>query len=184
VREDSTKVRIRPAHLGDIETIEGFIAGYGNDGTLLPRSRTNLLHYLRDFRVAETGGGQFVGCGALQLVNEGLAEVRSLAVDPAWRGSGIGSRIVRALIRDARRLGIVRIFCLTRRLDFFARNGFVAVPMERFPDKVWNDCRFCPRRDSCDETAMELVLNPSVHGSTVHRMRPSFSVASRLPASR
>ena len=155
------RVRVRPARLADLVTLEAFIAGYGHDGTLLPRSRSNLLHYLRDFRVAVDGQRQLIGCGALQLVNEGLAEIRSLAVDPAWRGSGIGSQIVSELIFDARGLGIARVFCLTRRIDFFARHGFVAVPMERFPEKVWNDCRLCPRRDACDETAMELELIPS-----------------------
>jgi N-acetylglutamate synthase-like GNAT family acetyltransferase len=94
-------------------------------------------------------------------VNDGLAEIRSVVVDPEWRGAGIGSRIVRMLISDARKMGIARVFCLTRRLDFFGRLGFVPVSMERFPEKVWNDCRLCSRRDSCDETAMELVLGGS-----------------------
>jgi amino-acid N-acetyltransferase len=155
------EVRVRRARLGDVAALEAFIAGYGSDGTLLPRTRSNLVHHLRDFRVAFDSSRRFVGCGALQLVNDGLAEIRSLAVDPAWRGSGIGSRIVSALLTDARQLGVARVFCLTRRIDFFARHGFAAVPMERFPDKVWNDCRFCSRRDACDETAMELELLPS-----------------------
>lgn len=158
------RVRVRAARLADIAPLEACIAGYASDGTLLPRSSSNLLHYLRDFRVAVDGDGQFMGCGALQLVNDGLAEIRSLAVDPARRGAGIGSRILRALLRDAQRLGVARVFCLTRRLDFFARHGFIPVPMERFPDKVWNDCRLCARRDSCDETAMELVLIRSRRG--------------------
>jgi N-acetylglutamate synthase-like GNAT family acetyltransferase len=151
-------VRIRAAHLRDLPELQAFIAGYGSDGTLLPRSQSNLLHYLRDFRVAVDRKGRLVGCGALQLVNDGLAEIRSVAVDPAWRGSGIGSRLVRILLRDATRLGIGRVFCLTRRIAFFGRLGFVPVPMERFPEKVWNDCRLCARRDACDETAMELAL--------------------------
>ena len=152
------EARIRAAHLRDVAGLQAFIAGYGSDGTLLPRTQSNLLHYLRDFRVAVDGEGRLVGCGALQLVNEGLAEIRSVAVDPAWRGSGIGSRLVRILLRDAKRLGMARVFCLTRKVSFFGRLGFVPVPMERFPEKVWNDCRLCARRDACDETAMELVL--------------------------
>jgi N-acetylglutamate synthase-like GNAT family acetyltransferase len=153
-----TATTIRSAHVQDLDALEAFIMGYGSDGTLLPRSRSNLLHYMRDFRVAVDAKGRLVGCGALQLVNDGLAELRSIAVDPAWRGSGIGSDIVRALLDDAQRMGIARVFCLTRRLSFFSRLGFVPVQMERFPEKVWNDCRLCPRRDSCDETAMEKVL--------------------------
>jgi amino-acid N-acetyltransferase len=157
----SGAARIRSARVEDLETIQTFITNLGSDGSLLPRSSSNLLHYLRDFRVAVDGNGRLIGCGALQLVNDCLAEIRSIAVDPAWRGSGIGSRIVQALLRDARRIRIARVFCLTRRLTFFGRLGFVPVPMERFPEKVWNDCRLCSRRDACDETAMELVLIPS-----------------------
>ncbi|HWN82517.1 MAG TPA: N-acetyltransferase [Candidatus Udaeobacter sp.] len=153
--------RIRSARVKDVAALLTFINDLATDGTLLPRSSSNLLHYLRDFKVAVDGEGRVIGCGALQFVNDGLAEIRSVAVDPAWRGSGIGSRLVRTLLTDARRIGIARVFCLTRRLDFFGRLGFVPVPMERFPEKVWNDCRFCPRQDACDETAMELTLTPS-----------------------
>jgi amino-acid N-acetyltransferase len=152
-------VVVRPARIGDIAAIEGFIAAYTGDGTLLARSRTNLVHYVRDFRLAVDPAGRLVGSGALQLVSETLAEIRSLAVDPAWRGAGLGSRLVRALLDDARQLGVERVFCLTRRADFFARHGFAVAPIARYPDKIWNDCRICPRREACDEIAMELELS-------------------------
>ncbi len=150
-------VRIRPARLADLDLLEAFISRYTHDGTLLPRTRANLVQHLRDFRVAWMGD-RLVGCGALQLVDATLAEVRSVAVDPSLQGRGIGRRLVGALVADARRLGLPRVFCLTRRLDFFAHQGFVAVPMGRYPHKVWNDCRLCPRRHRCDETAMERPL--------------------------
>jgi amino-acid N-acetyltransferase len=152
-------VQVRPARVGDLAVLEGFIAAYTGDGTLLARSRTNLVHYVRDFRLAVDGSGRLIGSGALQLVSETLAEIRSLAVDPAWRGAGLGSRIVRVLLDDARRLGVERVFCLTRRTDFFAHLGFAVAPMERYPDKIWNDCRLCPRREACDEIAMELAIS-------------------------
>jgi len=169
-------VRVRPARVGDLAALEGFIAAYTGDGTLLARSRSNLVHYLRDFRLAVDGTGGLIGSGALQLVNETLAEIRSLAVDPAWRDAGVGSRIVRALLGDARRLGVERVFCLTRRTGFFARHGFAVVPMERYPDKIWNDCRLCPRRDACDEIAMELTLPFAGPGTAISsRWRPDRS---------
>jgi N-acetylglutamate synthase-like GNAT family acetyltransferase len=112
---------------------------------------------VRDFRVARSGG-VLIGCGALQLVNARLAEVRSIAVHPDWRGGGIGSRTVDALIEDAERLGVTQVFCLTRRQTFFARLGFHAVPKEDFPHKIWNDCRVCPRLQSCDEVAMQRTV--------------------------
>ncbi len=151
-------VQIRAARLSDLDALEEFISAYTSDGTLLPRTRANLVQHLRDFRVA-LASKRLVGCGALQLVDATLAEIRSVAVDPTWRGQGVGHRIVEALVADAKRLGLPRVFCLTRRLDFFARQGFVEVPKERFPHKVWNDCRLCPRQHCCDETAMERPLS-------------------------
>jgi amino-acid N-acetyltransferase len=152
-------VRVRRARLEDVPALERFIAAYTGDGTLLPRGRANLRQHLGDFRLA-WAGGRLVGCGALQRVHRGLAEIRSVAVHPEWRGAGLGGRIVQGLVRDARRQGIARLFCLTRRVSFFARHGFAVVSMESFPHKVWNDCRLCPRRERCDETAMERRLAP------------------------
>lgn len=144
----------RAARPEDIPWLERFIASYTRDGTLLPRTRANLVQHVRDFQVA-SAADTLVGCGALQIVDPGLAEIRSIAVDPAWRGRGIGSDLLRALLDDARRLGLGRVFCLTRRPTFFARHGFVEAPKEIFPTKVWGDCLACPRRHACDEIAME-----------------------------
>ncbi|MBZ5696827.1 MAG: N-acetyltransferase [Acidobacteriia bacterium] len=172
----ASAVRVRAARTGDIETLERFIADYTHDGTLLPRTHANLVQHLRDFRVAHAGA-RLVGCGALQIVGPELAEIRSVAVDPAYRGLGIGWRIVKTLVADARRRGVPRLFCLTRRADFFARQGFVEVPKERFPHKVWNDCRLCPRRHACDEVAMERPLTV-----TARRSPPANEARAAIPA--
>jgi len=159
------RLEIRAATLHDVGTLEAFIAAYTSDGTLLPRPRANLLQHVRDFRVA-CDGDRLIGCGALQVVNTRLAEIRSVAVHPDWRGGGIGSRIVECLLADAHALGLGRVFCLTRRQSFFARLGFVTVSKETFPHKIWNDCRFCPRRESCDEIAMVRLLPELVRGAS------------------
>jgi amino-acid N-acetyltransferase len=156
-RRAEPQLEVRPATLDDVGALESFIAAYTSDGTLLPRPRANLLHHVRDFRVV-CDGGLLIGCGALQVVNTRLAEVRSVAVHPDWRGGGIGSRIVECLLGDAHALRLGRVFCLTRRQSFFARLGFVTVSKETFPHKIWNDCRLCPRRESCDEIAMVRFL--------------------------
>ena len=150
-------LELRPAARDDVDALESFIAAYTSDGTLLPRTRSNLLQHVRDFRLA-CDGDLLVGCGALQVVNAHLAEVRSVAVHPDWRGGGIGSRIVESLLADAHARGLGRVFCLTRRQSFFARLGFVTASKESFPHKIWNDCRLCPRQSSCDEIAMVRVL--------------------------
>jgi argininosuccinate lyase / amino-acid N-acetyltransferase len=158
----------RGARPGDIFWIEGFVASFTGDGTLLPRSRANLIQHVRDFQVA-VSGDELVGCGALQVVESGLAEIRSIAVDPGWQCRGIGSSILRALLDDAVSMRIPRVFCLTRRPDFFSRHGFREVSKDRFPVKIWGDCLVCPRRFACDEIAMELELPMKSEGAPSHR---------------
>jgi amino-acid N-acetyltransferase len=168
----ATVLRVQRATVRDVAGLESLIASCTSDGSLLPRSRANVVHHLRDFRVARLGD-DIVGCGALQLVDAGLAEVRSVAVHPQWRGAGLGSRIVAALLRDARQVGLPRVFCLTRRQHFFARLGFTVVPRENFPHKIWSDCRLCPRQLCCDEIAMQRLVLPAArrlpqHGRAGH----------------
>jgi amino-acid N-acetyltransferase len=55
---------------------------------------------------------------------EDLAEVRTLAVDPAWRGRSVGHALLDTLIEQAREVGVRRLFCLTFEVDFFTRHGF------------------------------------------------------------
>jgi N-acetylglutamate synthase-like GNAT family acetyltransferase len=154
------RYELRAARPGDVPALERFIGAYTGDGTLLPRTRANLLAHLGDFLVL-TDGDELVGCGALQTVNHGLGEIRSLAVRPESRGEGLGGAIVAALVARARARGMQRVFCLTRRVSFFAHQGFAEVAKERFPQKIWNDCRLCPRRDACDEVAMERAVTPA-----------------------
>lgn len=159
--------RIRRARASDMDELVRFIAAWTTDGTLLPRTRADLVRHLGSFRIA-LRQGVIVGCGALQPVDSTLAEIRTVAVEPAYRGAGIGRRIVRALMRDARRAGIERVFCLTRRTSFFSRLLFHEVPREVFPHKIWNDCLACPRLNWCDEVAMLRRLKPARAGRTVH----------------
>lgn len=170
-------LRVAAARASDLPALEAFIAAYTGDGTLLPRTHANLRTHRRDFRLAWVGK-RLVGCGALQVTGKSLAEVRSVAVNPAWRGRGIGGTIVDTLLRDARRLGLGTVFCLTRRVEFFAGHGFVVVPKERFPHKVWNDCRLCPRQLCCDETAMERVVALPVGA----RSRPRVGISAHTAA--
>jgi amino-acid N-acetyltransferase len=65
-----------------------------------------------------------VGCGALHVMWEDLAEIRTIAVDASCQGQGVGHRLVGALLESARDLGVRRVFVLTFAVDFFARHGF------------------------------------------------------------
>ncbi|GIH66937.1 N-acetylglutamate synthase [Microbispora siamensis] len=123
----ATAVTVRRARTPDVRAIRRLVDAYSGVGPrLLKKSTVTLYEDVQEFWVAETGG-QVVGCGALHVLWEDLAEIRTVAVDPAARGGGIGHRIVAALIETARDLGVRRVFCLTFAVEFFARHGFTPI---------------------------------------------------------
>ncbi|WP_169953627.1 amino-acid N-acetyltransferase [Microbispora sp. H11081] len=120
----ATAVTVRRARTPDVRAIRRLVDAYSGAGPrLLEKSTVTLYEDVQEFWVAETGG-RVVGCGALHVLWEDLAEIRTVAVDPAERGGGIGHRIVAALIETARDLGVRRVFCLTFAVEFFGRHGF------------------------------------------------------------
>ena len=91
-------------------------------------SKESVTYYeaIQEFLIAEVDG-EIVGCGALHVMWEDLAEIRTLATADAWRGKGVGRVLVETLLENARTLGISRVFCLTFEVDFFIRNGFIVM---------------------------------------------------------
>jgi amino-acid N-acetyltransferase len=96
-------------------------------GVLVRKDAVAYYEGLQQFFVAETPQGQVAGCGALHVLWDDLAEVRTLAVAPEYLGHGVGSALLRALLDEAVRLGVARVFCLTFEVDFFARHGFQVI---------------------------------------------------------
>ncbi|WP_424923118.1 amino-acid N-acetyltransferase [Actinomadura rubrisoli] len=130
------EVVIRRARTADVEEIRRLVDLYAGSGRrMLNKSTVNLYEDVQEFWVAEDMQGiaeeargrvpgPIVGCGALHVMWEDLAEVRSVAVDKGYGGRGIGHRIVTRLLQTARELGVRRVFCLTFEVEFFARHGF------------------------------------------------------------
>lgn len=150
---------IRPARLSDVPQISELVAYYARQRDLLPRPVADIYQSIREWMVAEIDG-QVVACASLLIMWGDLAEVRSLAVKPGFQGRGIGQAVVRALIEDARRMGIPTVFCLTRAVKFFSGLGFTVTERDRFPRKVWKDCIHCPLFANCDEVAMIYTVTP------------------------
>ncbi len=101
---------------------------YVSEGILLDKATVTLYEAIQEFWVAEHDeDGTVVGCGALHVMWEDLAEVRTLAVDPAHKGAGIGHLVLDKLLDTARWLGVRRVFCLTFEVDFFGKHGFVEI---------------------------------------------------------
>ncbi|MFR1534088.1 MAG: GNAT family N-acetyltransferase [Bilophila wadsworthia] len=77
-----------------------------------------------------------------------------LAIAKPWRGNGFGNILVDECCKDARRIGIDRVFALTYQVRFFERNGFGVVSKDLLPQRVWIVCANCPRFPDCDEVAV------------------------------
>ncbi|MBM9508563.1 amino-acid N-acetyltransferase [Actinacidiphila acididurans] len=124
----SNEVTIRRARTGDVAAVRRLLDSYVRAGILLDKATVTLYEDIQEFWVAERDeDGVVVACGALHVMWEDLAEVRTLAVDPAWRGQGAGHHVLAKLLQTARWLGVRRIFCLTFEVDFFAKHGFVEI---------------------------------------------------------
>jgi len=148
---------IRSAVMSDVPEIHRLITRHAEQNRMLFRSHADLYEHLRDFVVCvepADDGEWVVGCVAVELVWRDLAEIKSLAVGDRYQGRGIGRQLVRASVDQGRRLGLSRLFALTREEAFFSQLGFVVVPKETLPHKVWTDCIGCPLRENCDEIAM------------------------------
>ncbi|SHJ51407.1 N-acetyltransferase [Propionispora hippei] len=143
----------RKATFKDVEAIHKLVNDYAEQGVMLPRSRNVLYETLRDMILAEDGGS-IVGVGALHLVWDELAEIRTMAIAPDYMKQGIGREIVQLLIKEAYTLGIKTLFTLTYQPGFFAKLGFAEIPKEQLPHKVWKECINCAKFPNCDEIAM------------------------------
>ncbi|MBA3845867.1 MAG: N-acetyltransferase [Planctomycetes bacterium] len=152
------EVTYRPARLGDVPAVHALIQHWAEQKLMLPRSTGELYEMTRDFIVAEAEPGGLVGCAALRIENDKMAELKSLAVAAAAHGLGIGKKLVIACVDEARRIGLERVFCLTYQVDFFAKLGFTKVDRSRLPEKVWGECVRCHRFLDCDETAMWVAV--------------------------
>ncbi|MBL9076677.1 MAG: N-acetyltransferase [Planctomycetes bacterium] len=154
----ANQIVVRPARVADATPILSLVNELALKQVMLPRSPASVIENIRDFFLAEVDG-EFAGCGALAVSWTDLAEVRSLAVRPALQGKGVGRVLVEALVADARRLGIPRLFAFTYVPDFFGKLDFTICQHEDLPHKVFNDCRHCPKFLACDEIAMTRVLD-------------------------
>jgi len=116
-------IEIRAAKSTDVKGIRILIDTYAPQRRLLSKETVTLYESVQEFTVA-IEDGEVVGCGALHVLWEDLAEVRTVAVAEHLRGEGVGHRILEAIITRAREIGVKRIFCLTFETQFFGRHGF------------------------------------------------------------
>jgi amino-acid N-acetyltransferase len=116
--------RVRRARTPDVPAIARLVSGFANNRILLHKEKVTYYEDVQEFLVAVGPDDEVIGCGALHVLWEDLAEVRTLAVDLGWHGYGVGHTLLEMLLKVAEELGVTRLFCLTFEVDFFARHGF------------------------------------------------------------
>ncbi|MEY4280184.1 MAG: hypothetical protein RL313_447 [Actinomycetota bacterium] len=119
-------VVIRPARTSDVKAIRELVDSYAAPGQMLSKETVTLYESVQEFTVAEDDG-VILGCGALHVLWDDLAEVRTVAVKKELHKKGIGHQILEKIIERARDVGVGRIFCLTFQTEFFGRHGFVVI---------------------------------------------------------
>ncbi|SDL45065.1 N-acetylglutamate synthase [Arthrobacter sp. ok362] len=129
-------IRIRPARTDDVGAIKTLVAPLADQRILMAKETVAYYESLQEFRIAESEDGEVIGCGALHVMWEDLAEVRTLAASDAWRRKGVGHALVERLLEDARALGVSRVFCLTFEVDFFKKHGFEVMADQTAVDPV------------------------------------------------
>ncbi|AHI00521.1 amino-acid N-acetyltransferase [Kutzneria viridogrisea] len=155
---------VRRARIADVREIKALVDQYAGK-VLLTKQLVTLYESVQEFWVAESDG-VLLGCGALHVLWEDLAEIRTVAVDPLALGRGVGGAIVGKLIEEARELGLARIFVLTFETSFFRGHGFVEIDGTPVSTEVYEEMR-----RSFDEGVAEFLDLPYVKPNTLGNTR-------------
>ena len=156
---------VRRARTADVRGIRRLIDIYSPQRRLLSKATVTLYEDVQEFWVAELEG-EIVGCGAIHVMWEDLAEVRTVAVDPAYRGRKIGHALVAALLDLARDIGVKRVFALTFETAFFTSFGFVEIDGAPVPPAVYEQLL-----RSYDEGVAEFLALERVKPNTLGNSR-------------
>ncbi|KAA9149172.1 amino-acid N-acetyltransferase [Microbacterium lushaniae] len=155
---------VRPARTADVRGIHRLLDPYVQRRILLGKDLVVLYESVQQFVVAEADG-ELIGCGALHVIWEDLAEIRTLIVVDEWLHRGVGRALVAALEDGARELGVQRLFCLTFEVDFFTARGFAPIGEQVVDPDVYSQLVRSP-----DEGVAEFLdlahVKPNTLGNT------------------
>ncbi len=152
------EVTYQRANLSDIKLMQELVLPEVKSGKILYRSDDEIATNIRSYTIAKEGDN-LIGFVALHIHAPNLAEVRSLIVGEDARGKGVGKELVKSTLKEAKELGIEKIFTLTYEKEFFEKLSFKEIPKESLPEhKIWADCIKCKHFPICDEIA--LIIQP------------------------
>ncbi|MCL2485230.1 MAG: N-acetyltransferase [Endomicrobia bacterium] len=152
-------MKIRPAKVSDVKEIHKLVEHYANNKEMLHRSLNSIYENIQEYVVVENEESVIVGCGALHVSWEDLAEVKALAVSENYKGKGIGKQIVLQLQQNAKDLGVHKVFALSFKPEFFQKLGYDIIPKEMLPHKIWSECINCYMFPDCGEVPLLISLD-------------------------
>lgn len=155
--EKAPRPVLRQAVIADVPAVQKLVNGFAERRRMLSRSLAEIYENVRDYFVADADG-TIVASAALHIFWSDLAEIRALAVAESHQKTGLGSRLVTECCREARRMGVKRVFALTFEPEFFRKMDFEDISKNELPHKIWSDCIRCPMFPDCDEEAVMKLL--------------------------
>ncbi|MGC7100084.1 amino-acid N-acetyltransferase [Amycolatopsis lurida] len=171
MKPEAGQVGVRRALIADVREIKQLVdADAGR--VLLEKDLVTLYESVQEFWVGEVDG-EVVGAGALHVLWEDLAELRTIVVGKQARGKGIGHALVARLIQHAVDLGLRRLFVLTFETAFFAGHGFREIDGAPVSQEVYEEMR-----RSADPGVAEFLDLPFVKPNTLGNTRMLLELTS------
>ncbi len=140
-------IELRKATQADIKDIKTLLSFYYLDTEKVEKNLPEFMVAVLDKKT--------VGCVCLDIGD--VLELRSIAVLPAYRNKGIGSRLADAVLRRATEITNA-IYLRTTSPIFFEKKGFVCLPNEE-KKLIWKECAQCDKYNICRQTLMKRVLS-------------------------
>jgi amino-acid N-acetyltransferase len=146
--------------VGDVPGIFELIVVFAERQLMIRRSMAELYEAIREFTVAVDDENRLLGCAALHVFWDDLAEIRCLAVAEHAQGRAIGRQLVDACWEMARELEVKSVFALTSASGFFERCGYHPIDKSELPQRIWSECVRCPAFPNCTEAALVRSVEP------------------------
>ncbi len=146
-------IRIRRARVKDAGYIQSLLKKYTPGADLIVRPLEDIYEQIRDYFVLYEKKNIY-GAVALHVYWEDLGEIRSFVIEKKCRKQGLGDKLITHALKEAKELGLKKVFALTKIPEYFKRKGFSAIARKNLPHKIWKDCFSCPKFPKCDEQAV------------------------------
>lgn len=136
--EQRKKFVIKKATISNVKEIHELISKYSKQGLMLYRPSIEIESKIRDYFVCDIKG-RVIGCVALRIWNKRSSEIYALAVGIKHTGKGIGAKLIRSCIADAKKLDIPSVFALTSKPSLFKKLGFKKLNINELPKVIFTE---------------------------------------------